>query len=92
MWLSHHPVKAKPVLREEHNNALGHDDMDHIRPKAIAIPLETWIAQRENAMERYGRHELHHVGLYPVLKASIQRIGSSLQLAHRTLTKLIHGQ
>lgn len=67
--------------------------MDLHRPKAIAIPLETWIAQRDGIMERYTRRNLFKGVHSPNVTDRVKHRLSILVLhLRRALTALIQGQ
>lgn len=66
--------------------------MDHTRPKAIAIPLETWRARRERIMERYGHLRSEDRRFSTGCEdESIQRLRTLLFMARREVVDLIHG-
>lgn len=67
--------------------------MDPIRPSAIAIPLETWLAQRDNTMERFGHLRQEDMRFTPGRADElIQRLQTLLFMARRTVADLIHGK
>ncbi len=67
--------------------------MDHIRPRAIAIPLETWLAQRDRIMERFGYLRKEDMRFTPGREDElIQRLQTLLFMARRAVVDLIHGK
>lgn len=67
--------------------------MDHIRPRAIAIPLETWLAQRDLIMERFGYLRKEDMRFAPGREDElIQRLQTLLFMARRAVVGLIHGK
>ncbi|HEY0976007.1 MAG TPA: hypothetical protein VGE21_00945 [Flavobacteriales bacterium] len=60
--------------------------MDHIRPSAIAIPLETWLADRGALMESFG-HRQHPVPMDPV-----ERFLTLLTRAKRAIIDILRGK
>lgn len=67
--------------------------MDHIRPTAIAIPLETWLAKRDHIMERFGHLRNEDMRFAPGREDElIQRLQTLLFMARRAVVDLIHGK
>lgn len=60
--------------------------MDHIRPTAIAIPLETWLANRADRMERFGHPHQQDMRCTPA-----SRIRSLWHTVLNAMRALIHG-
>ena len=65
--------------------------MDHHRPIARAIPLETWSTRREVLMERYGHLCHEDLDLIPGREDElIQRLQRLFFMARRAVVDLIH--
>jgi hypothetical protein len=65
--------------------------MDHHRPTAIAIPLETWLAKRSILMERYHYLRPQDLDLVPGREDElIQRLQRLLFMARKAVVDLIH--
>lgn len=67
--------------------------MDHHRPVAIAIPIETWPAERSTLMERYTFLHTHDLDLVPGREDElIQRLQRLLFMARQAVVDLIHNR
>lgn len=67
--------------------------MDHHRPIAIVIPLETWPAKRSILMERYAFLHTHDLDLVPGREDElIQRLQRLLCMARQAVVDLIHNR
>lgn len=60
--------------------------MDHIRPSAIAIPLETWLSDRDTLMERFGHRE------QPAPVGPFARFLTFLYHAQRAIVDILRGK
>lgn len=92
-WLKHRLGADATVPREEHNSAFGQNNMDHHRPPAISVPIETWLTQRDSIMERFGYlPEQACVPHFSPKDEAIRRLKTLLFMAQRAVVLLIHGQ
>lgn len=67
--------------------------MDHIRPPAIAIPLETWLPERTRILERFGHLRNEDMHFTPGREdESIQRLQTLLFMARRAVVDLLQGK
>lgn len=67
--------------------------MDHIPPSATAIPLETWLAQRDRIMERYGHLRIQDMHFIPGREEDlIRRLQTMLYMTRCAVVDLLHGK
>lgn len=67
--------------------------MDHHRPVALAIPMETWTSKRSILMERYTFLRTDDLDLVPGREDElIQRLQRLLFMARQTVVDLIHNR
>ena len=65
--------------------------MDHHRPIAIVIPVETWPAKRSTLLERYTFLHARDLDLVPGHEDElIQRLKRLLYMARQAVVDLIH--
>lgn len=68
----------------------GHTDMDHPRPKAIAIPLESWPDKRAALLARFDHLQERDVHLVPGREEElVRRLQRLLLMARRAVIDLI---
>lgn len=89
----YHPVGSNSFRGRNTTTPPGTRIMDHIRPPAIAIPLETWLAQRDRIMERFGHLRKEDMRFISGREDElIQRLQTLLFMARRAVIDLIHGK
>lgn len=64
--------------------------MDHSRPKAIAIPLESWPRKQDLLLARFDHLQAHDLRLFPGREEElIQRLQRLLFMARQAVIDLI---